>query len=65
MASIQSPFSNCSSHVESGTIRGTAKSEIMCNENVKILYNSLIKVLKHFSKSPKSTEIPNRVLSAL
>ena len=32
MASIQSPFSNCSSHVESGTIRGTAKSEIMCNE---------------------------------
>ena len=62
---IKSPFSNCSSHVASSAIRRTTTSETICDENVKRLYNSLIKVLKHFSKSPKSTEMLNRVLSVL
>ena len=34
---IVSPFSNCSSHVASGTIRRSATSETMCDENVKKL----------------------------
>lgn len=60
---INSPFSNCSSHVASSAIR-TTTSETMCDENVKRWYNNLIIVLKHFSKSPKSTEMLNRALSA-
>ena len=54
---IKSQFSNCFSHVASDTIRRTATSETMFDENVKRLYNSLIKVLRYFSKSPKSTEM--------
>ena len=59
------PFSNCSSHVVSGNIRTTAISETMCNENVTRLHNCLIKVLKHFSKSPKRKEILTKALLAL
>ena len=62
---IKSLFSNCFSHVASDTIRRTATSETMFDENVKKWYNSLIKVLRYFSKSPKSTEMVNRALSAL
>ena len=62
---ILSPFSNCSSHVASGTIRRTATSETMCDENIKQLYNALLKVLKHFSQSPKSTELLNSALTIL
>ena len=61
---IISPFSNCTSHIASGTIRRLATSETMCDENVKSLYN-LIKILRHFSQSPKSTEMLNRTLTAL
>ena len=62
---ILSPFSNCSSHIASGTIRRTATSETMCHENIKQLYNALLKVLKHFSQSPKSTELLNSALTIL
>ena len=62
---VVSPFSNCSSHVASGTIRRAATSETMCDDNIKKLYNALLKVLKHFSKSPKSTELLNDALTLL
>ena len=58
-------FSNCTSHIASGTIRRTATSETMCDENVKSLYNNLVKVLGHYSMSCKSTELLNNSLTAL
>ena len=37
----------------------------MCDENVKSLYNNLMKVLCHFKMSVKSTELLNVALTML
>ena len=54
---LKSAFTRCSSHAASGTIRQTATSETMSPPDGMSLYSNLRKVLKHFSQSPKITEI--------
>ena len=43
----------------------TTISETMCDDNIIKLYNALLKVLKHFSQSPKSTELLNNALTIM
>ena len=62
---IQSPVVPCSSHAASGTIRRTTTSATMSDPDAVTLYNSLRKILKHFSMSPKSTELLNNALNVL
>ena len=62
---MPSPGAGCSSHAASGTIRRTCSSVAMSDPYATALYNALRKILKHFSKSPKSTELLNEALDAL
>ena len=62
---ISSPGAGCSSHAASGTIRRTCTSATMSDPDATALYNSLRTILKHFSKSAKSTELLNNALDAL
>ena len=62
---IQSPVASCSSHAASGTVRSTTTSTTMSDLDAVLLYNSLRKILKHFSMSPKSNELLNNSLNVL
>ena len=62
---LKSPFTKCSSHAASGTIKRLCISETMCNDDAKALYNNLRKLLKDFSMSNKSIDLLNKALSAL
>ena len=62
---LKSPQADCSSHAASGTIRRTCTSVTMCDPDATALYNSLRKVLRHFSMSAKSTELLNNALHVL
>ena len=55
MYGIKSPFTRCSSHASLGTIRRLCTSKTMYQSDAQALYENLRKVLKHFSKSPKSS----------
>ena len=61
----QSPVTSCSSHAASGTVRRTTTSATMGDPDAVLLYNSLRKILKHFSMSPKSTELLINALNVL
>ena len=62
---ITSPEADCSSHAASGTIRRTCTSATMSDPDAVTIYKALRKILKHFSQSPKSTELLNKALDAL
>ena len=62
---LEAPFSRCNSHSSSGTIRRITSSVTMSDPNAVLLYNNLRTVLKHFSMSPKSTELLNKTLAPL
>ena len=57
MNGIKSAFTRCSSHAPFGTIRRLCTSKNMCHSDAQALYENLRKVLKHISKSPKSSEL--------
>ena len=57
MNGIKSAFTRCSSHAPFGTIRRLCTSKNMCHSDAQALYENLRKVLKRFSKSPKSSEL--------
>ena len=63
--SIKSPFTCCLSHASFGTIRCLCTSKTICQSDAQALYENLRKVLKHFSKSPKSSEVLTEALDAL
>ena len=65
MYGIKSSFTRCSSHASFGTIRRLCTSKTMCQLDVQVLYENLRKVLKHFSKSSKSSELLTEALDAL
>ena len=58
---IHSPVAFCSSHAASGT----TSSVTMRDPDALTLYNYLRKTLKHFSITPKSTELLNNALNIL
>ena len=58
-------FSQCGSHASAGTIRRLCTSKTTCQDDAKSLYENLRKLLKHFSKSPKSSELLHQALTAL
>lgn len=62
---LLSPFTRCISHAASRTIGRAATSKTMADVNVTELYENLRKVLRHFSQSPKSTELLNAALAIL
>ena len=62
---LQCPVGACASHVSSGTIRRITTSKTMSDPEAVKLYNSLRKILKHFSLSAKSTEMLNNALDML
>ena len=62
---FKSPFSRCASHTSYGTIRRLCTSERACQVDAKNLYENLRKLLKHFSMSPKSTELLSNALAAM
>ena len=62
---IKSPFSRCTSHTSAGTIRRLATLKKMSQSDAVSLYDDLRKVLKHFSQSPKSTEVLKKSLEVL
>lgn len=62
---VSSLGAGCSSHAASGTIRRTCTSATMSDPDATALYNALRAILKHFAKSPKSTELLNSALDAL
>ena len=55
--SIKSPFTCCLSHASFGTIRCLCTSKTICQSDAQALCENLRKVLKHFLKSPKSSEV--------
>ena len=65
MYGIKSPFTRCSSHASFGTIRCICTLKTMCQSDAQTLYGNLRKVLKHFSKSAKSSELLTEALDAL
>lgn len=63
---LKAPFTRCASHASAGTIRRRlCTTETMCQDAAKALYENLRKLLKHFSKSPKSSDLLNKALSAI
>ena len=54
---IKSSPSICASHASAGTIRRLCRSQTMCQNDVKSLYENLRGLLKYFAKSPKSSEM--------
>ena len=54
---IKSPFSRCASHNSAGTIHWLCSSETMSQADAKTLHENLRSLLKHFAKSPKSSEM--------
>ena len=60
-----SPFSTCTSHTSSGTIRRLWSSIHMSQPDAKALYESFRSVLKYFSMSPRSSEFLNQALENL
>ena len=62
---IKSPFTCCSSHASFGNIRRLRTLKTMCQSDAQALYENLRKVLQHFSKSPKSSELLTEALDAL
>ena len=57
MYGIKSPFTRCSSHASFVTIRRLFTSKTMCQSDAQALYEDQRKVLNHFSKRPKSSEL--------
>ena len=62
---IKSPFSRCASHSSYGTIQRLCTSERSCQLDAKNLYENLRKLLKHFSRSPKSSDLLSNALTAM
>ena len=62
---LKCPFSHCGSHASAGTIRRLFTPKTMCQDDAKSLYENLRKLLKHFSKSPKSSKLLHQALKAL
>ena len=62
---FKSPFIRCSSHMSYGTIRCLCTSETMSQIDAKGLYENLKALLKHFSQSPKSSEMLHEALNML
>ena len=63
---IKSPFTRCSSHMSYGTIRRLRIAETMSQIDAKELYENLKEaLLKHFSQSPKSSEMLHEALNML
>ena len=62
---FKSPFSRCASHTSYGTIRRLCTSERPCQVDAKNFYENLRKLLKHFSMSPKSSELLSNALAAM
>ena len=54
---IKPPFSRCAPHTSPGTIHQLCISETMSQADAKVLYENLRPLLKHFAKSPKSSEM--------
>lgn len=59
------PSSKCASHLSSGTVRRLCTSENSCQDDAKMLYQNLRKVLLHFAMSPKSSGLLSDALAAL
>ena len=62
---IKSLFSRCASHTSAGTISRLCTSETMTQADAKALYENLRSLLKHFAKSPKSSEMLTTSLNLL
>ena len=62
---IKSRFSRCASHTSYGTIQRLCTSERACQVDAKNLYENLRKLLKHFSMTPKSSELLSNALAAM
>ena len=62
---LKAPFTRCGSHASAGTMKRLCTSQTMCNDDAKALYENLRKLLKHFSQSPKSTDLLNKAPHAL
>ena len=62
---IKSPFCRCASHSSYGEIRRLCTSERSCQLDAKNLYGNLRKLLKHFSMSPKSSDLLSNALIAM
>ena len=62
---IKSPFSRCASHSSYGTIRRLCTSERSCQLDAKNLYENLRKLLKHFSMTPKSSDLLSNASTAM
>ena len=62
---IKSPFSRCASHTSYGTIRRLCTSERACQVDAKNLYENQRKLLKHFSMSPKISELLSNALAVM
>ena len=58
-------MASCSSNAANRTVRRTTTSSTISDPDAALLYNSLRKILKHFSMSPKSTELLNNALNSL
>ena len=63
--SIWSSIAFCSSHTVSGTIRQTTSWVTLSIPDAVTFYSFLRKVLKHFCKSPKTTEMFNNARISL
>ena len=55
----------CSAHATDGSLKSIAKSETMCIDEVKSLYNNLKSVLEHFSFSVKSKKQLDQAIEML
>ena len=62
---IKSPFSQCASHTSAGTIHQLSTSEKMSQVDAKALHENLTSLLKHFAKSPNSSEMLTTSLNLL
>ena len=62
---IKSPFTRSSSHMSYGTIRCLCTSETMSQIDAKGLYENLKALLKHFSQSPKRSEMLREAVNML
>ena len=62
---IKSPLNIFAFHASAGTIRCLCTSQTMCQSNAKSLYKHLRTPLKHFAKSPKSSEMLLQALNNL
>ena len=62
---IKLPFSRCSSHTSSGTIRRLCTSVNNSRKDATALYENLRSILKHFAMSPKSSEMLTNATDAL